>query len=108
MVTSFVFVVVPERLPILETHRAMSVLCASGIPVGGLIVNQVRAHAGEGDGDAIASEPTSRQADYLAEIESRFGNWPIWYVPRLTVEPVGVEGLEGLRPLSRWIPGKGR
>ena len=39
--TAFVLVLIPERLPLEETSRAVDALAASGIEVTGLIVNQV-------------------------------------------------------------------
>ncbi|MGG4773783.1 ArsA family ATPase [Paenalcaligenes sp. Me52] len=39
--TAFVFVLTPERLPILETERAVQALMSQDIPVAGLIVNRL-------------------------------------------------------------------
>lgn len=91
--TAFVFVIVPDRLPILETHRAMSTLSEYGIPVGGLFVNRVLPDASQ---DVFLQRRKERETAHLAEIERRFGDWPIAYVPLLDSDPVGVESLRDL------------
>ncbi len=97
--TAFVFVVTPGHLPILETHRAMSALASHGIPVGGLLVNQILPDA---SGESFHQRRRARQAAHLADIESRFRDWPMGRVPLLDEVPVGVDGLARLRPLVRW------
>jgi arsenite-transporting ATPase len=99
--TAFTFVVVPERLPILETHRAMGTLARYGIPVGGLLVNQVLPDKPDG---RFLRRRKEREAGYLAEIQYRFGDWPSAYVPLLDEDPRGVAGLRRLASLVRTDP----
>ena len=91
--TAFVFVVTPERLPIWETERAVETLAKYGIPVGGILVNQVL--PAEPGGDFLAGRK-EREQEYLARIERSFGDWPIGHVPLAERDPVGVEALREL------------
>ncbi|HKJ92405.1 MAG TPA: ArsA family ATPase [Longimicrobiales bacterium] len=89
--TAFVFVITPERLPILETQKAVAALARSKVPVAGLIVNRVLpADAG---GEFLARR-RMREADYLSEIDDAFAN-----LPRLRVSlfDSDIQGMEALR-----------
>ena len=37
----FVFVLTPEKLPIIETQKAITILAKYGIQIGGIIINKV-------------------------------------------------------------------
>ena len=87
------FVVVAEKLPVLETHRTMTALTGHGIPVGGLVVNQVLPRSTT---DAFLLLRKKREAEHLADIEGRFGDWPVGYLPLLERDPVGPDELERL------------
>jgi arsenite-transporting ATPase len=91
--TSFVFVVTPERLPIWETERAVATLAKYGIPVGGILVNQVL--PAEPGGDFLAGRK-EREREYLARIQRSFGDWPIEHVALAERDPVGVDALREL------------
>lgn len=100
--TAFVFVTLPERLPLLETDRIVGALRDHGIPVGGLVVNQViSAHS-----DSHSSRRAERQAACLREIEERFQDLPIGYLPILDAEPPGLDGLGSLLDRMRDTPGE--
>lgn len=89
----FLFVVIPERLPILETRRAVDALERYGIPVLGLVVNRVLPE--EADGRFLARR-REREADYLAMIEDELGELDRWTVPLREEDVVGVGALRGL------------
>jgi arsenite-transporting ATPase len=91
--TAFVFVTVPERLPILETNRIVKTLHGHGIPVGGVIVNQVLP---EGDGNEFLRRRKQREAHHLADLAERFRDWDLAYLPLLDHDPVGAGELTGL------------
>jgi arsenite-transporting ATPase len=99
--TAFVFVVIPDRLPILETHRAVSTLWQYGIPVGGLVVNRLLPAA---PNEGFLKRRQEREAAHLADIEERFGDWPIAYAPLLDDDPTGVEALRDLYSRIRTEP----
>jgi anion-transporting ArsA/GET3 family ATPase len=96
--TAFLFVTIAERLPVLETHRIMTALSGHGIPVGGVIVNQVMPDSSTDD---FAVRRKQRESANLADIEERFGAWPLGYLPLLDRDPVGAERLGGLLDLLR-------
>lgn len=89
--TSFLFVLTPHRLPILETARAVSTLRKYHIPVGGVIVNQMEPDSGPG-----ARAGAVRQSEFLEKIESEFAGIPRWLVPMIEEEVVGLAALREL------------
>jgi arsenite/tail-anchored protein-transporting ATPase len=62
-------VLVPERLPIEETARALEVLDDGGLQVGTLVVNRVL--PADADGVYVAAR-RAQQEVYLAELDARF------------------------------------
>jgi arsenite/tail-anchored protein-transporting ATPase len=91
--TGFIFVIVPERLPILETRRAVNALGRYRIPVTGLIVNRVL--PARADGDFLARR-RQREARYLNEIDGAFADLPRVRVELREEDVVGVEALRGM------------
>jgi arsenite-transporting ATPase len=88
--TAFMFVLVPERLPILETEKAVAALEKYGIPVGGIIVNRVLPQHADG---AFLAQRRAREAEYVAWIERSFGHRATYRVPLLEGDVVGVSAL---------------
>jgi arsenite/tail-anchored protein-transporting ATPase len=96
----FVFVVVPERLPILESRRAVETLRRYRIPVTGAIINRVLPdHA---DGQFLARR-RQRESRYLAEIDAAFPDLPR---PRIELREEDVTGIEALRGLGAVFGGR--
>lgn len=93
-VTSFYFVLNPERLSILESAKAMKLLHKYEVPVGGVVVNRVLPP--DADGDFLAQRREQETA-YLEEIEERFGEWPQVRIP---MKPRDIRGLEGVREIA--------
>ncbi len=89
--TAFVFVLTPERLPILETRKAVAALRRSKIPVAAVIVNRVLPADAEG---AFVARRREREAGYLDEIDRDLNGLPRLRVPLFDSD---VQGLEGLR-----------
>ena len=81
---------VPERLPIRETARAVEALARHRIPVGGVVVNRVLPPEADG---AFLAERRRQEADYLAEIERTFAAMPRREVPLFPRDVVGLEAL---------------
>ena len=96
--TAFLFVTVAERLPVLETHRIMTALSRHGIPVGGVIVNQLLPGTTT---DPFLVRRKAREEAHLADIAIRFEDWPVGYLPLLDRDPVGADQLERLFGLLR-------
>lgn len=88
--TAFVFVVLPERLAIWETERAVRALAKHGIPVGGILVNQLLPDDLTGD---FLARRKARESMYLRQVEEDLGAWPLWRVPLQAEDPVGTNVL---------------
>ena len=96
---AFVLVVLAEKLPILEGHRAYETLLRAKIPVVALIVNRLLPGGELGD---FLEQRRRQEAEYLAEIDRLFGDLPQIRIPLLE-EDVG--GLEGLRAVVGHLSG---
>ncbi|SFU89078.1 ArsA family ATPase [Halomonas korlensis] len=99
--TSFLFVMTPERLPILETTRAVAALEAANIPVAGTLVNRVIPE--EADGDFLRAR-REQEAGYLARIDDELGHLSR---PRLPWLPSDVQGLATLERLADLLEARG-
>ena len=96
--TGFVFVVIPERLPIWETETAVAALSKHDVPVAAIIVNQILPDPSEteGEGGFLASR-RERERGYLARIRENLGDWPLLGVRLQETDPVGVDALRQVR-----------
>ena len=98
--TAFVFVVIPERLPIWETEKAVETLSKHRVPVGAIVVNQVLpVRDGDATEDPFLAARRERQAGYLARIFEKLGDWPVLRVDLQDSDPVGVDALRRI-PVS--------
>ena len=89
--TAFIFVLTAEKLPLLETQKAVKTLRRHAIPVGGLIVNRILP-------SALSDDPfwRSRRAQeevYLGEIAQTLGDLPQIKLPLLAHDVVGLGSL---------------
>ena len=88
--TAFALVLIPERLPIEESARAVAELDAAHLHVGGVIVNRVLPD------DAVGTYFAARKVQervYLDEIGRRFRGVPGTTVPLLDADVHGVDAL---------------
>ena len=92
--SAFVLVLIPERLPIEETARALTQLDDTGIKVGGLVVNRVLPRETT---DAFLQQRRAQEQIYLDEIARRFADRPRVYLPQF---PRDVYGLASLGPVA--------
>ncbi len=88
--TAFTFVLTPERLPILETRKAVAALRRSKIPVAAVIVNRVLPTDAEG---SFMARRREREAGYLEEIDRELGDLPRLRIPLFDSDVQGREGL---------------
>jgi arsenite-transporting ATPase len=95
--TSFVLVMVPERLVIEETARAAELLHETGIDVGGLVVNRVLPEGLPGE---FFVSRKAQEREYLEEIDRRFARLPRARVQQL---PKDVHGVASLTEIARHI-----
>lgn len=94
---AFVLVLIPERLPILESTKAIAALKEFGVPVSGLVVNRVLPDGPIGE---FLEERREQEKDYLRQIEERFASVPQIRVPLF---PRDVGGLEPLRTVGAYL-----
>jgi len=96
--TSFFMVLIPERMAILDTERALEMFDALGLRMAGLIVNQVYpkelADAAGGEAVAFLRNRARMQQKYLDEIRSKFGSKVVAMLPMYPREPRGLEMIE--------------
>jgi arsenite-transporting ATPase len=98
-VAAFVLVLIPERLPIEETARALDTLASSDVHVAGLIVNRVLPD--QPDGAFLGARRRQEQV-YLDEIERRFARLPRLRLAQRESDVHGIGQLEAIgREVSR-------
>ncbi|MBM7572183.1 ArsA family ATPase [Aquibacillus albus] len=90
-VTGLIFVLTPERLPILETKKAVHRLENNHLNVGTLIVNKVLP---EEIGEGFFKERKKLETKYLQLIDETFNNKEIVHVPLLAEDIVSNDQLE--------------
>lgn len=78
VVTGFTFVLIPERLPILETEKAIKQLDAHHLHIRTLIVNKVLPDYADGE---FLQKRRSQEQGYLKEIEKVFKKQTLVKVP---------------------------
>jgi len=89
--TGFVLVLIPERLPIEETARAIEQLDDAGVNVSRLVVNRVLP---ETTTDPFMTARRKQERVYLDEIASRFAAHPMVRIPQFESDVYGIESLE--------------
>lgn len=88
--TSFIFVLTPRRLPVLETARAVAALRKYDIPIGGIVVNRMDDIPSDADPAPLAGTGVDGSPAFLGP---DFADLPRWVVPTLPGEVVGLEAL---------------
>src|SRR3989449_1268262 len=92
--TAFFMVLIPERMAILDTERALEMFDGLGLRMAGLIVNQVYpkelADADGGEAVEFLRNRTRMQQRYLDEIRSKVGSKVIAMLPMYPREPRGL------------------
>ena len=94
--TGFVLVLIPERLPIEESARALMQLDDAGVRVGALVVNRVLP---DSTTDDFLAARRRQEAVYLAEIERRFAGQTLIRVPQLESDVYGLDALDRISGL---------
>ena len=94
--TGFVLVLLPERLPIEETARAIAQLDEAGVRVGSLVINRVLPASTD---DPFLSARRRQEAVYLDEIAQRFSSHATIRVPQLESDVYGMSSLERISEL---------
>jgi arsenite/tail-anchored protein-transporting ATPase len=94
--TAFVLVLIPERLPIEETARALETLDDTGVRIGGLIVNRVLPDTST---DAFLRARRAQEQVYLDEIGRRFAARSRVYLPQQDRDVYGLSRLDAIADL---------
>jgi arsenite-transporting ATPase len=89
----FVFVVTAEHLPVAETERSVATLEKYGIPVAGIIVNQVVPEDAQGP---LLVSRRDQQATYVERVGQLFGRYPVHQIPLLDGKLHGMERVQRL------------
>ncbi|MBR9906683.1 MAG: ArsA family ATPase [Gammaproteobacteria bacterium] len=96
--TALIFVLTPEKLPILETARAVTALRQEKLPIAGLVIN--RNLPEQADGEFFAKR-RAQEAVYRDDIEQEFQDLQRVYLPLF---PTDLHGLEALRDIAEQLP----
>lgn len=94
--TGFVLVLIPERLPIEETSRAIAQLDEAGVKVGAIVLNRVLPDATT---DPFLTARRRQERIYRDEIDRRFGAYPMVRVPQLESDVYGLDALDRISRL---------
>jgi arsenite-transporting ATPase len=89
-ITAFVFVLNPEKLPILETEKAVQTLEKYGVPTEYLVVNRVLPEEVQ---DPFLVKRKEQERKYMKTIEEFFPKHEKVYVPMLEEDIHGIESL---------------
>lgn len=99
--TAFIMVLIPEKLPILETQKALEALSRHRIPIAGLVVNRVLPDGPLGE---FLERRREQESEYLERIDRLFADYPRIRVPLLQRD---VDGVESLREVGRYLEVEG-
>lgn len=91
--SGFVFVLTPERLPLVETVRAMATLEDAKVPVAVALVNRVIPENADGD---FLQRRRQQETKWLAAIDEQLGHLPRPRIPWLDADVEGVAGLDAI------------
>ena len=94
--TAFFMVMIPEKMAILDTERALEMFEALGIKMSGIVVNQVYPVTLLDDPNIpkFLRDRVEMQQGYLEEIKEKFGNYVVAMLPMYDKEPKGFDMLE--------------
>ena len=95
--TAFYFVVIPEKMIILDTQKAAGLFSAFNVPIAGYIVNRVVPEELLGQNiPAYLRHRIEMQKNYMGEIRQTFGDQVSAYVPELERDVTGMPMIERL------------
>jgi arsenite-transporting ATPase len=95
--TAFFFVVVPEEMIIIDTKKAAELFSRFDVPIAGYVVNRVvPPELATANVPEYLKHRIQMQRQYLAEIDSTFGNDVLTQVPELERDVTGLPAIERL------------
>ncbi|MCR8847280.1 ArsA family ATPase [Rossellomorea sp. SC111] len=90
--TGFIFVLIPERLPILETEKAIKLMSSHSLNIGGLVVNKILPNQADG---GFLQKRREQEKVYLRMMQERFTDQSLYEVPLLEEDICTLSHLEG-------------
>lgn len=96
--TGLVFVLTPEKLPILETTRAVAALKSEHLPIAGLVINRNLPDLIDSD---FFAQRRQQESLYREEIENTFADLSRVYLPLF---PTDLHGLAALQKVCAELP----
>lgn len=93
--TAFFMVLIPEKMAILDTDRALRMFRSLGIDMAGLVVNQVypKELLKKPNLNEFLKNRILMQQEYVKEIKRKFGDYVVAALPMYPREPKGLEML---------------
>ncbi|WP_341326704.1 ArsA family ATPase [Methylotuvimicrobium sp. KM2] len=96
--TALLFVLTPEKLPILETIRAVKALRQEKLPLTGLVVNRILP---EDAGCDFLAQRRRQEKIHLQQIDQEFADLPRYPIPLQATDIQGIEGLNSMADLLK-------
>jgi arsenite/tail-anchored protein-transporting ATPase len=78
--TGFIFVLIPERLPILETEKAIELMKKVQLNIQGLIVNKILPETADGE---FLQKRKDQEKEYLHLMKTKFTEQKLYQIPLL-------------------------
>ena len=95
--TAFILVLVPEKLPVLESQKALESLRRFDVPVAGVVVNRILPREPLG---TFLEQRREQETRYRDQIRAFVGSLPVVEVPLL---PHDVDGVEALHTVAGFL-----
>ena len=91
--TAFFYVLIPEKMPILDTVRALDLFKQFKVPLSGIVVNQVYPAEllQQSNVPQYLKNRILMQQEYMQEIQGKFGSMLRAVIPMFDREPKGLE-----------------
>ncbi|WP_230980852.1 ArsA family ATPase [Rossellomorea arthrocnemi] len=89
--TGFLFVLIPERLPILETEKAIELMSKHSLNIGGLVINKVLPTKADGD---FLQKRRDQEKVYLHLMKEKFTTQALYHIPLLEEDICTLSHLE--------------
>ncbi|HEY5648584.1 MAG TPA: ArsA family ATPase [Nitrospiria bacterium] len=89
--TGFYFVLIPEKLPILETQKALPRLEKYGVPIRALIINRILPSGADG---SFLKDRLEQEKIYLDDVKERLGKWSLVQLQQRGRDVMGRKELE--------------
>ncbi|WP_226674845.1 ArsA family ATPase [Rossellomorea aquimaris] len=76
--TGFIFVLIPERLPILETEKAVELMSKNSLNIEGLVINKILPNGADGE---FLRKRRDQEKVYLRLMKEKFTKQSFYHIP---------------------------